>query len=565
MRKILTLVTLFVIANPCSAGQRLRAHALNLTAKPGIERFYPEGNGLFILYYGGSIESGTTPTKDTLETMKRLWEVQPNFVVVAQEFQGSSEIVNIFHHTDSNHKAVKVLAYVIMTDEPCQVLRSGEVVDSETSLAIKTGYDGIFFDCTKDNPESYPNIHQWNTARVAGVKKDGNKLVIMNPGEAYVDSRVFDYADIVCVENQYDKRPTAFIRQKGIAPEKSQKRIVAQWRWLAVQGQPSNKAATSSKVALERLVTFRQNGGFWYYSPPFKKGKNEATHIILADWLEDFSSRVKQMESCPCKADAALQKELKVLPVNGIYHGAFPEFSETEDQVTPEAIRDLEAAVGKPIAWAYFSNNWFIEDSKGKAIAQIKFPGEAVRTIWGYRTEHRIVPFIRMMPRSSWSKKKPDPVYTMQKIIDGEFDVSLRAWAREARDARVSTAPEIRIPLMIEFGAEVNGDWFAWNGRYNGGSQTKKYGDPTRADGPERYRDAYRHIIDLFRSEDATNVTWVFHVDAHRSPDELWNNMAGYFPGDDYIDWIGAIFCAPPRPPLPPQQPPPLLLPPPPL
>src|SRR5690606_3560391 len=80
---------------------------------------------------------------------------------------------------------------------------------------------------------------------------------------------------------------------------------------------------------------------------------------------------------------------------------------------------------------------------------------------------------------------------------------------------------------------------------FNGGGETDEYGDPEIADGPERFRDAYRHIIDLFRNEGANNITWVFHVipsfeaDDTSSSQEAWNNVTNYYPGDDYIDWIG--------------------------
>ena len=95
------------------------------------------------------------------------------------------------------------------------------------------------------------------------------------------------------------------------------------------------------------------------------------------------------------------------------------------------------------------------------------------------------------------------------------------------------------MPIIIDFAPEMNGDWFSWSGKYNGGSVKNKYGDSNLADGPERYQDAYRHIIDIFKEEGATNVTWVFHVNANSFPEESWNNYNAYYPGDEYIDWIG--------------------------
>ncbi len=204
-----------------------------------------------------------------------------------------------------------------------------------------------------------------------------------------------------------------------------------------------------------------------------------------------------------------------VPPAQGVYHGVFA-FGPREDRVTTSTVRMFENLVGKPVAWAYFSNNWF---------TGIRFPLSAVRAI----SRTGAVPFIRMMARSSFDL--PDTVYTLQKIIDGKFDLPLIRWAVAAR--------RTGIPLMVEFGGEMNGNWFPWSGVYNGGDTTTGYGDPALPDGPERFRDAYRHIIDLFRNQGADNITWVFHANYSSTPEERWNSMAAYYPGDDYIDWIG--------------------------
>lgn len=234
----------------------------------------------------------------------------------------------------------------------------------------------------------------------------------------------------------------------------------------------------------------------------------------------------------------------KVLPPEGpgAYHGAFAEFGANEDKVTRPAIKKFEDLTEKPLAWAYFSNNWFRQKDENECPrAEIKFPADAVQTIWTYRSDHPIIPFIRMMPRSNMPNAEEshalDPVYTMQRIINGAFDDELRQWARAAKATN--------IPLMVEFGTEVNGDWFSWNGTYNGGATKDKYGDATVADGPERFRDAYRHIIDLFRGEGVRNITWVYHVNAASSPNEDWNSVEAYYPGDDYIDWIGVSVYGP--------------------
>ena len=119
----------------------------------------------------------------------------------------------------------------------------------------------------------------------------------------------------------------------------------------------------------------------------------------------------------------------------------------------------------------------------------------------------------------------------MQAIIAGRFDEDLQAWCQGARD--------FGAPLLVEYGTEVNGSWFSWNGVWNGGGHTDGYGDPQAPDGPERFRDAYRHIIGLCRAAGASNITWVFHLDDADTPAVPWNAFENYYPGDEWIDWIG--------------------------
>jgi beta-mannanase len=113
----------------------------------------------------------------------------------------------------------------------------------------------------------------------------------------------------------------------------------------------------------------------------------------------------------------------------------------------------------------------------------------------------------------------------------------LKAWARAAKNCGTN--------LLVEFGTEVNGNWFSWNGSHNGGGVLNGYGDPNYPDGPEIFRDAYRHIIDLFKQQGVNNITWFFHFDVSGSPDEWWNEAWYYYPGDNYIDWIGVSTYGP--------------------
>ncbi|MEW5941434.1 MAG: glycosyl hydrolase, partial [Chloroflexota bacterium] len=172
----------------------------------------------------------------------------------------------------------------------------------------------------------------------------------------------------------------------------------------------------------------------------------------------------------------------------------------------------------KKALWVYFSHNWY----EGRA-----FPLQTATWI----REAGSIPYIRLMLRSDAEQNTAEPVFTLQAIADGQFDADLHNWCAAARD--------FGTPLLAEYGTEVNGEWFSWNGVWNGAGETAGYGDPNQPDGPERFRDAYRRIIQTCREEGAENITWVFHLNASDWPQEDWNAFENYYPGNDYIDWIG--------------------------
>lgn len=210
-------------------------------------------------------------------------------------------------------------------------------------------------------------------------------------------------------------------------------------------------------------------------------------------------------------------KEVKLLPPDeGIYHTAFSTIYSSSNNVSENEVPYFENLTGKKIVWLNFQSDWF---------EGIKFPGESVKNIW----KNGAIPSIRMLP---WSKyDKLDKTYSLKKIVDGKFEKELRKWATDLK--------KTDIPVLIGFAGEPNGDWFPWSGIQNGGGNKTGYGDKNLADGPELYRDAYRYIIDIFNDEGATKVTWIFHVNSVGAPDEEWNNIKNYYPGDNYIDWIG--------------------------
>jgi len=221
-------------------------------------------------------------------------------------------------------------------------------------------------------------------------------------------------------------------------------------------------------------------------------------------------------------ATTAAARHPKPLPTTGgavlepppgkLYHGVFPGGTNgMGGDITPRDLQRYQRAVGKRPTWVYFCNNWY------------ESPAFPYRTAAWIRANGS-VPYIRLMLLSSARIPRPDPVYALEKILAGDFDEGLREWMREAR--------KFATPLLAEYGVEVNGWWFPWNGLYNKGQGSYE-------DSVARFREAYRHIIRIARAEGAHNIRWVFHVDPWDEPVEKWNRFENYYPGDEWIDWLG--------------------------
>ncbi|MGQ4873654.1 MAG: glycoside hydrolase family 26 protein [Promethearchaeia archaeon] len=216
----------------------------------------------------------------------------------------------------------------------------------------------------------------------------------------------------------------------------------------------------------------------------------------------------------------------KILPLtNRCNLGFFPGWGDLEDDVKGSEITNFEALSGKSVAFVPFSIFWGENYSDSKNLDII--------------TNYDAIPMLRLMPWGEpyWDPYGFQPDYSLQRIIDGYFDDFLKDWAEVLKD--------FSKPVMVTFGVEMNGDWFPWSGYFQGNSTTDKYGDPTKPDGPERYVDAFRHVYEVINNSGATNVTWYFHVNYESIPEEWWNNITLYYPGNKYVDWIATSLYGP--------------------
>ena len=252
--------------------------------------FCPKGSkGFFILYYG-----------EDFTIFNRIRQLQPDFVILPelskQQLKNGylQKIYDAFHH---NATAADPAIRSVIYAHTHRSAAKPKDIDSFVRKALKVGYEGIFFDDVEADSYDY------NYARAKVVKDyDKSRIVIMNPGLVIQNKSMFDYADIVSVENRwFDPLPV----WADIQP----------YRWLAVQGDPSGETdpqvqiPTTNEQAIARLIEFRSGKhksgegghGFWYYS-------SGPHHWQLPSFdLDRFKSDIQALEgesnSCPLIAD----------------------------------------------------------------------------------------------------------------------------------------------------------------------------------------------------------------------------------------------------------------------
>jgi mannan endo-1,4-beta-mannosidase len=121
-------------------------------------------------------------------------------------------------------------------------------------------------------------------------------------------------------------------------------------------------------------------------------------------------------------------------------------------------------------------------------------------------------------PRVAGTLDIHQPRYRFSRIVAGAFDGYIERYARAVK--------RYGGPVMLRPFHEMDGNWYPWGGTVNGNT-------------PAEFVAAWRHIHDLFDRVGATNVTWVWSVNAGSVPNRPGNQPADYWPGGRYVDWIG--------------------------
>jgi mannan endo-1,4-beta-mannosidase len=102
---------------------------------------------------------------------------------------------------------------------------------------------------------------------------------------------------------------------------------------------------------------------------------------------------------------------------------------------------------------------------------------------------------------------------SIARIAVGDYDSYLRAYADAVR--------AFSHPVVIGFGHEMNASWYSWG-----------YGHVP----PPTFVAAWRRLVNVFRQQGATNVTWMWTIQADQSGT---GQIKEWWPGSRYVNWVG--------------------------
>jgi hypothetical protein len=124
-----------------------------------------------------------------------------------------------------------------------------------------------------------------------------------------------------------------------------------------------------------------------------------------------------------------------------------------------------------------------------------------------------------------YARRPKAATYPLARIAAGRYDAYLRRAAAQAK--------AVGAPFVIRLGHEMNGFWYPWG--QERALHPQSVADP--ANTPAAYVAAFRHVVDVFRAEGATDVVWMWSPNVTDANPSV--TLASLYPGDAYVDVIG--------------------------
>ncbi len=231
--------------------------------------------------------------------------------------------------------------------------------------------------------------------------------------------------------------------------------------------------------------------------------------------IPDAAHAADTMLASEIELVGAIKNSWRNVPSEGVYHGAFPPnygFDASLLGGRDDKMRlDLfEWLVGKPLAMVL----WYQNMEPGRNFEEIQ---EIRRR---YLSENFYGNRILTL---GWL---PPQTVSLANIAEGQYDAFFERYFRDSVDPVVLMGNDS--PIWFRPMNEFNTTWVPY------GNQ------------PEMFRKAWRRIYNIAEKVGAAQKHLFVWGPNHRSyPDEPWNYMENYWPGDQYVDWVG-ISCYPP-------------------
>ena len=158
----------------------------------------------------------------------------------------------------------------------------------------------------------------------------------------------------------------------------------------------------------------------------------------------------------------------------------------------------------------------FVEGLRSEDVVS-QFLSNRMTPIW----EAGSIPVITWLPSTGTIDETSSDI--ARDIADGVHDGLLETWASKLGDW--TTDDDIQRRFYFRPGHEMNGNWFPWSAA-DSSSTT------------DDYIEMWQHIHTIFTADslDETTIQWVWSPNA----DEIGGIRAEeYYPGDDFVDWVG--------------------------
>jgi len=185
-----------------------------------------------------------------------------------------------------------------------------------------------------------------------------------------------------------------------------------------------------------------------------------------------------------------------------------------QDAIQSELAGKLPSLFGVPVIWQYSDGSMSpLYDALGSVIQFQAVHPDAI-------------PVISWNAQTGWDAGGSGySGITTKTIAAGAQDAYIHQYAR---DVRAYGQPLFIRPIC----GEANGAW--WRNCSPRANSALTTGD---------FVTAWRRVVDIFTAEGATNVAWVWNMNTFPPPPSNWGidtNIAAYYPGDGYVNWVGA-------------------------